>query len=169
MICGDDDACRPGFGRPRPHYPTVLDVPARMPSRLTCDACGFLADVALLTPGPPPVTLATSCWRDRIRLPRPAPPGAVRIERRFGRWYAERVSVEALVGTGLDLDCEACGTRASVVTEQRTDDGAWQTATCGRCRPVLGRDRHSGVRQRDLARREPRAGAVWAAVGRRPA
>ena len=147
----------------------MLDVPARMPSRLICDTCGFLADVAVVSADGGGHTTATSCWRDRMDLPRPLPPGTIRIERRYGRWYAERVSVGTLVGTGLDLDCEACGTPASVVTEQRTDDGSWQTATCRRCRPILSRGRHSGARQRDLARREPRPGAVWSAVAGRSA
>lgn len=139
-----------------------------MPDRLTCDTCGFLADVAVVSvAGAGDGTVATSCWRDRIHLPRPLPMGTTRIERRYGRWYCERVSVEALFGTGLDLDCEACGTAASVVTEQSTDEGSWQTATCRRCRPILTRGRHSGVRQRDLARRDPRPGAVWSDVTRR--
>lgn len=147
----------------------MLDVPARMPARLTCETCGFLVDVAVVSADGQGQTTATSCWRDRLELPRPLPPGTMRIERRYGRWYAERVSVATLVGTGLDLYCEACGTRACVVTEQRTDDGSWQTATCRRCRPVLARGRHSGARQRDLARRDPGPGALWSAVGSRTA
>jgi hypothetical protein len=151
------------------HDRPVLDVPARMPVRLTCDTCGFLADVAVVAVDGLGETTATSCWGDRLELPRRLPAGTIRIERRYGRWYAEQVSVDTLGGTGLDLDCEACGTRASVVTEQRTDDGSWQTATCQRCRPILTRGRHSGARQRDLARRDPGPGTLWLAVGSRTA
>jgi len=140
-----------------------------MPSRLICDTCGFLADVAVVRDDDPGEVLAVTCWRDRIELPRTPPPGTQRIERRYGRWYRSRISVDELVGSELDLDCEACGAPASVVTEQRTDDARWQTATCRRCRPVLTSGHHRGAVQRDLARRDPRPGAVWAKASPRSA
>ncbi|MBL8932420.1 MAG: hypothetical protein JNL54_20035 [Kineosporiaceae bacterium] len=147
----------------------MLDVPASMPARLTCDVCGFMADVAVVADDNGGETTAVSCWRDRIQLPRRLPPGTMWIERRYGRWYREQVSIDALFDTGIDLDCEACGSPASVVTEQRTDDARWQTATCRRCRPVLTAGHHRGAVQRDLARRDPRPGAIWARVGSRSA
>lgn len=81
----------------------MLDVPAPMPARLTCDTCGFMADVAVVADDTHGETLAVSCWRDRIDLPRRLPPGTMRIERRYGRWYREQIAVETLFGTGLDL------------------------------------------------------------------
>ncbi len=126
----------------------VIDVPARVPTRLTCDTCGYTADVAYVLPGG---RYLAACWRDRINLPTPDP-DADRIERRYGRWYRGSVTVEALVGSEIDLDCEACGGPAGLVVEQRTDDARWQTATCHRCRPVLGAH-HSGALDRVLATR----------------
>ncbi|MBL7650281.1 MAG: hypothetical protein JNK74_29340, partial [Candidatus Hydrogenedentes bacterium] len=61
----------------------MLDVPASMPARLTCDVCGFMADVAVVADDNGGETTAVSCWRDRIQLPRRLPPGTMWIERRY--------------------------------------------------------------------------------------
>jgi hypothetical protein len=127
----------------------MLDVPDATPVKQRCDSCGFPADVALVMPDG---DVATACRRHRIDLPA-VPDGTRRVERRFGRWYGGRVSVEQLVGSTLYLECEACGVPGSVVYELRTPEACWQTVACRACLPATVAV-HGGVIMRALATRD---------------
>jgi hypothetical protein len=129
----------------------VLDVPTAPPARQRCDTCGFPADLAVVSADG---SLSVACLRDRVTLPTPRS-GDRLLERRFGRWCAGRTSVDQLVGSALDLDCEGCGAPGVVAYRLTTADGHWETVACLACLPPRIPDGRvpGSVRQQALARR----------------
>ncbi len=145
----------------------MLDVPAAPPARQRCDICGFPADLAVLFADG---RLAVACLRDRVTLP-DRHDGDQLLERRFGRWCAGRISVQELVGSTVDLDCEGCGLPGIVVYRLTTADGHWETVACLACLPprirpprILPPRVPGSVRQQALARR---VRGTWHAAGER--